>query len=75
MLRLSGVVNPALPVNTVQELIAYVKSNPRKVNGASFGTATNAHCEVMNGPEGLHLAGVNKHAGLGVVEPQPSSVG
>jgi len=41
------VVNPALPVNTVQELIAYVKSNPGKVNGASFGTATNAHLALV----------------------------
>ena len=41
------VVNPALPVNTVQELIAHVKSNPGKVNGASFGTATNAHLALV----------------------------
>jgi len=41
------VVNPALPVNAVQELIAYVKSNPGKVNGASFGTATNAHLALV----------------------------
>jgi len=41
------VVNPALPIDTVQELIAYVKSNPGKVNGASFGTATNAHLALV----------------------------
>jgi len=41
------VVNPALPVNTVQELIARARSNPGKVNGASFGTATNAHLALV----------------------------
>jgi tripartite-type tricarboxylate transporter receptor subunit TctC len=41
------VVNPVLPVNTVQELIAYVRSNPGKVDGGSFGTATNAHLALV----------------------------
>ncbi len=51
------VVNPALPVNTVPELIAYAKGNPGKVNGASFGTATNAH---------LALVLFNQIAGLNI---------
>ncbi len=33
-------VNPALPVQSVPELIAYAKANPGKVNMASFGTGT-----------------------------------
>jgi tripartite-type tricarboxylate transporter receptor subunit TctC len=37
------VVNPTLPVTTLQDLIAYAKVNPEKVNGRSFGSATNAH--------------------------------
>jgi tripartite-type tricarboxylate transporter receptor subunit TctC len=37
------VVNPALPVTTVQDLIAYAKATPDKVSGGSFGSATNAH--------------------------------
>jgi tripartite-type tricarboxylate transporter receptor subunit TctC len=40
------VVNPVL-VNTVQELITHVKNNPGTVNGASFGTATNAHLALV----------------------------
>jgi tripartite-type tricarboxylate transporter receptor subunit TctC len=37
------VVNAILPVTTVQDLIAFAKANPEKVNGGSFGSATNAH--------------------------------
>jgi len=41
------VVNPGLPVTTVRDLIAYVKANPDKVNGGSFGSATNAHLALV----------------------------
>jgi len=41
------VVNFALPVTTVQDLIAYAKANPAKVNGGSFGSATNAHLALV----------------------------
>jgi tripartite-type tricarboxylate transporter receptor subunit TctC len=37
------VVNPALPVNNVQELIAYAKANPGKLNFASSGNGTSIH--------------------------------
>jgi tripartite-type tricarboxylate transporter receptor subunit TctC len=33
-------VNPAVPVNSVPELIAYVKAHPGKISLASFGTGT-----------------------------------
>jgi tripartite-type tricarboxylate transporter receptor subunit TctC len=37
------VINPALPVNTVQELIAYARANPGKLNFASSGNGTSIH--------------------------------
>ena len=36
-------VNPALPVKTVAELIAYAKANPAKINMASPGNGTSPH--------------------------------
>ena len=36
-------VNPALPIKSVSELIAYVKTNPGKLSLASFGTGTISH--------------------------------
>jgi tripartite-type tricarboxylate transporter receptor subunit TctC len=37
------VANPGVPFNTVQELIAYAKANPGKLNFASVGTGSPAH--------------------------------
>jgi tripartite-type tricarboxylate transporter receptor subunit TctC len=37
------VINPALPVNSMQELIAYAKANPGKLNFASSGNGTSIH--------------------------------
>ena len=37
------VVNPALPVKNVRELIAYAKANPGKINFSSAGNATAGH--------------------------------
>jgi tripartite-type tricarboxylate transporter receptor subunit TctC len=37
------VIGPALPVNSVQELIAYAKANPGKLNFASSGSGTSIH--------------------------------
>lgn len=37
------VVNPSLPVKTAQDLLAYLKANPGKVNVASAGNGTTSH--------------------------------
>jgi tripartite-type tricarboxylate transporter receptor subunit TctC len=37
------VVNPSLPVNSVQQLIAYGKANPNALNFASSGNGTSIH--------------------------------
>lgn len=36
-------VNPALPVNTVQEFVAYAKANPGRLNFSSAGNGTIVH--------------------------------
>ncbi len=36
-------VHPAVPVNTVQELIAYAKANPGRISLASFGVGSTSH--------------------------------
>jgi tripartite-type tricarboxylate transporter receptor subunit TctC len=53
-------VHPAVPVNTVSELIGYAKANPRKINIASFGTGTSSHLsgeafKMMTGIDMVHV--------------------
>ncbi len=54
------VVHPSLPVNSVQELIAYAKANPGKLNFASSGSGTSIHLsgelfKVMTGVQMTHV--------------------
>jgi len=49
-------VNPAVPVDTVKEFIAYAKANPGKVNMASAGIGTSTH---MSGALFMLMTGVN----------------
>jgi tripartite-type tricarboxylate transporter receptor subunit TctC len=54
------VVHPSLPVNSVQELIAYIKANPGKVNFASSGNGTSIHLsgelfKVLTGVQITHI--------------------
>jgi tripartite-type tricarboxylate transporter receptor subunit TctC len=49
------VVNPALPVHSVRELIAYAKANPGRLRYASVGTGSNSHLagELFNAAAGI----------------------
>ncbi|MBB5215583.1 Bug family tripartite tricarboxylate transporter substrate binding protein [Parapusillimonas granuli] len=54
------VVNPALPVKTLQELIEYGKKNPTKLNYSSFGTNTSNHLigeqfKILTGIKATHV--------------------
>jgi len=54
------VVNPAVPVNTIPELIAYAKANPGKLNMASSGNGSTIHVsgelfKMMTGINMVHV--------------------
>lgn len=54
------VVNPQLPVNSAQELVAYGKANPNKLNFSSAGNGSGAHMSVellkyMTGIQAQHV--------------------
>ena len=53
-------VNPAVPVKTVQELIAYAKADPKKVTVGSFGIGSSSHLsyelfKIMTGVDLVHV--------------------
>ena len=55
------VVNPSLPVNNIQEYVAYAKANPGKLTCASSGVGSSIHlsCELFKmktGTDILHVA-------------------
>ena len=56
-------VNPAVPVKTVPELIAYAKANPGKLSYASAGVGTASHLagEMFNGMAGVKIQHVPYH--------------
>src|SRR6185436_3403235 len=51
------VANPAVPFNTVAELVAYAKKNPGKLTYASPGTGTSAHLagELLKNEAGIDM--------------------
>src|SRR5687767_994061 len=53
-------VNPAVPVKSVQELIAYAKADPKKVTVGSFGVGSSSHLsyelfKIMTGVDLVHV--------------------
>jgi tripartite-type tricarboxylate transporter receptor subunit TctC len=54
------VVNPAFPVKSIPELIAYAKANPGKINIASAGPGTGPHvaCELFKMMTGVDMVQV-----------------
>jgi tripartite-type tricarboxylate transporter receptor subunit TctC len=65
------VVNASFPVNSVQELISYAKSNPGKLNFATSGVGTNHHLgwelfKTMTGVDMVHVP--YKGIGPGIID-------
>jgi tripartite-type tricarboxylate transporter receptor subunit TctC len=60
MVPLVAVVNPALPVRSIAELVAYLKANPGRVSYASSGNASALHLagemfKLMTGTDMVHV--------------------
>ena len=65
------IVNPALPVHSVQELIAYAKANPAKLNVGSAGVGSASHlaAELFDAMAGIKMTHVpNKGMGPAMVD-------
>jgi tripartite-type tricarboxylate transporter receptor subunit TctC len=64
------VVNPAVPVTSVAELIAYAKSNPAKLNYASAGNGSLIHLasELFKSMTGIQMVHV-PYKGIGAAYP------
>src|SRR5262249_40979144 len=62
-------VNPSVPVKTVAEFIAYAKSDPDKINVASFGSGTISHLaiELFKSMTGVGLVHVPYRGGAPLV--------
>jgi tripartite-type tricarboxylate transporter receptor subunit TctC len=65
------IVNPSLPVQSVQELIAYAKANPEKLNVGSAGVGSASHlaAELFDTKAGIKMTQVpNKGMGPAMVD-------
>ena len=64
------VANPALPANTLAELIDYAKKNPGKVNYASYGSGSQPHLagEMLKYKAGIDLVHV-PYKGISLAVP------
>jgi tripartite-type tricarboxylate transporter receptor subunit TctC len=63
------VVNPSVPANNVADFIAYLKSNPDKLNFASAGNGTSQHLsgELFNSLAGVRMTHVAYRGGAPAV--------
>jgi tripartite-type tricarboxylate transporter receptor subunit TctC len=63
------VVNPALPVQNLAELIAYAKTNPGKINVGSAGTGTANHMagELFKAMTGINLVHIPYRGGAAAI--------
>ena len=64
------VANPSVPANTLQELIAYAKANPGKINYASYGSGSQPHLsgEMLKYKAGIDLVHV-PYKGISLAVP------
>ena len=67
-------LNPSVPAKTVPEFIAYAKTNPGKINFASFGTRTISHLaiELFKIAAGVDIVHVPYQGGAPLLTDLPS---